>query len=244
MKVIAFNSSPNMDKGKTSLILKPFLEGMEEAKAGVELFYTRKIKINICTGEINCWFKNPGRCYQKDDMNILYPKLREADILVFASPIYWDNINGPMKNLIDRMALPLNGIAYEIRNGHSRLNLPKEFKPKKVVLVSSCGLWEMDNFDPALAYFKAFCRTANYEFAGALLRPHANALTRLSNTMESDTGIPDIFEAAKEAGRQLVNHGKVAGEIFNTISKELIPLEDYINSMNQYFQQAAAEAKK
>ena len=37
MKVIAFNSSPRMDKGNTALILNPFLEGMREAGAEVEL---------------------------------------------------------------------------------------------------------------------------------------------------------------------------------------------------------------
>ena len=50
MKVVAINSSPNMDKGNTALILDPFLEGMREVGADVELFYTRKMKINPCQG--------------------------------------------------------------------------------------------------------------------------------------------------------------------------------------------------
>jgi len=37
----------------TALILNPFLEGMREAGAGVELFYTRKLDIKPCTGEFN-----------------------------------------------------------------------------------------------------------------------------------------------------------------------------------------------
>jgi multimeric flavodoxin WrbA len=41
MKVLAINSSPRMDKGNTALILNPFLEGMKEAGAEVDLFYTR-----------------------------------------------------------------------------------------------------------------------------------------------------------------------------------------------------------
>ncbi|WP_332882068.1 flavodoxin family protein [Methanosarcina horonobensis] len=46
MKVLAINSSPRMDKGNTALILNPFLEGMKEAGAEVELFYTKKLNIN------------------------------------------------------------------------------------------------------------------------------------------------------------------------------------------------------
>jgi len=43
MKVLAFNCSPKMDKGSTALILTPFLDGMREAGATVEIFYTRKL---------------------------------------------------------------------------------------------------------------------------------------------------------------------------------------------------------
>ena len=67
MKVIAINSSPNMGKGNTALVLDPFLEGMRKAGAEVELFYTKKLKINPCQGEINCWVKTPGKCLQQDD---------------------------------------------------------------------------------------------------------------------------------------------------------------------------------
>jgi len=101
MKVLAFNSSPRMGKGNTALILNPFLEGMREAGAEVELFYTRKLKINPCTGGLSCLLKTPGECFQKDDMQMLYPKLREADIMVFGAPVYCAGIPGPMKNLID-----------------------------------------------------------------------------------------------------------------------------------------------
>jgi multimeric flavodoxin WrbA len=86
MKVLAINSSPRMDKGNTALILNPFLEGMKEAGAEVELFYTSKLNIHSCTGEFNCWLKTPGKCLHKDDMKMLYPKFAEADVVVFATP--------------------------------------------------------------------------------------------------------------------------------------------------------------
>ena len=102
VKVLAINSSPNMNKGNTDMLLTPFIEGMKEAGAGVELLYTKKLKINPCQGEYACVMKTPGKCFQNDDMQMLIPKLGEADIWVFASPVYWENIPGPMKNLIDR----------------------------------------------------------------------------------------------------------------------------------------------
>lgn len=116
MKILVFNSSPNKDKGNTALILNPFLKGMREAGAEVELFYTMDLKINPCQGEFNCWLKTPGQCFQKDDMQMLYPK-SGADVTVFASPLYVDGISGPMKNLIDRM-IPTLQPFIELRNGH------------------------------------------------------------------------------------------------------------------------------
>lgn len=68
-KVLAINSSPKMEKGNTNLILTPFLEGIKEAGAEVELFYTNKLKIGPCKGDLNCWIKTPGECFQKDDEN-------------------------------------------------------------------------------------------------------------------------------------------------------------------------------
>jgi len=231
VKILAFNCSPRMERGNTALILTPFLEGMREAGAEVEVFYTRKLRINPCTGEFNCWLKNPGKCYQDDDMNVLYPKLRGADILVFATPVYVDGVSGPMKNLMDRL-VPLLQPFFELREGHCRHPLREGIKNGKVVLVSNCGFWEMDNFDPLLVHMKAFCKNAGREFAGALLRPHG---PELKSMMKKGLPIGDIFEAAKEAGRQLVEDGEISAETLEVISRELVPLEMYVQRVNTYF---------
>ena len=239
-KVLAFNSSPNMDKGNTALILGSFLEGMREAGAEVELLYTKKLKINPCQGEFNCWFKTPGECFQKDDMQMLHPKLREADIWVFATPVYVDGVSGPMKNLLDRL-IPLVHPFIELRDDHYRHPLREDAKHGKVVLVSNCGFWEMDNFDPMLVHMKAACKNMSREFAGALLRPHGGALRVMK---EMAAPLDDIFEAAKEAGRQLVRDGEMSAETLATVSRELMPREMYLQTLNEFFQQALDALKK
>ena len=59
------------------------------------------------------------------------------------------------------------------------------------------------------------------EFAGALLRPHGPALKGM---LEGGAPVDDIFEAAKEAGRQLVKDGKMSDETLKVVSRELLPL--------------------
>ncbi|MFX1250113.1 MAG: flavodoxin family protein [Promethearchaeota archaeon] len=239
MKILVLNGSPRMDKSNTSLILTPFIEGMKEVGADVELFYIRKLNIKSCLGCFNCWLKTPGKCSQNDDMQILYPKLREADIWVFAAPVYVDGIPGSVKTLIDRF-IPLVEPFFELREGHCRHIPREENKASKLVLISNCGFWEKDNFDPLLVHMRAFAKNASIDFAGALLRPHGEALT----TMKRMGVIEDIFEAAKEAGRQLVKNGEMSTETLHIVSRELLPLEQYIQAINQNFQQALEALEK
>ena len=240
MKVLAFNSSPRMDKGNTALILNPFLDGMREAGAAVELFYTKKLNINPCQGCFTCWLKTPGVCFQKDDMQMLHPKLREADITVLATPLYVDGMTGSMKNLLDRL-IPLVQPFIELRDGHCRHPLREGRKSGKVVLVSNAGFWEMDNFDPLLVHMKAICKNMGTEFAGALLRPHGEILKPL---MEMGRSPDDVFEAAREAGRQLVEEGKMSPETLSIVSRELAPRESYLRGANRVFQQALDALEK
>lgn len=82
MKVLAISGSPHMGDGNTAMILDPFLEGMKEAGANVDLFYTRNLKIGPCNGDMSCWFKNTWKCGQDDDMQMLLPKFKESDVIV------------------------------------------------------------------------------------------------------------------------------------------------------------------
>lgn len=235
-KVVAVNGSPMMDKGNTHVILEPFLEGMKEVGAEVELFYTKKLDIKPCQGGFICWNKTPGECWQKDDMQWLVPKIGQADILVLATPLYLDGVSGPMKMLVDRV-LPLIHGPLELRDGHYRHPLREEYKRGKLVLVSNCGFWEMDNFDPMVVHMKAICKNISREYVGALLRPHGGAL----NVMK-DLGAPveDIFEAARDAGRQLVRDGAIKEETLETISREIMSFDMYFDAVSKFLTPAKA----
>ncbi|MGD9395991.1 MAG: flavodoxin family protein [Candidatus Thorarchaeota archaeon] len=226
LKIIAVNSSPNMEKGNTAIILTPFLEGMQEKGGEVELFYTKKLKIRPCQGEFDCAMKTPGECFQKDDMKMLYPKLVDADVWVFASPLYLSNVNGPMKNLWDRMIIPMGEVKTVFRDGRSRHPMREGIKTGKIVLVSSCGYWKIDNFNLLIEQAKEFGYHAMREYVGALLRPHAYALKSM---LDSGDQADDVLEAARDAGRQLIERGKMSQKTLNGVSRELVPLESYVS---------------
>lgn len=242
MKVFAVNGSPKINDSNTSVILNPFLDGMKEAGADVDVVHAKKLNIKPCLGCATCIVKTPGQCIQKDDMGDLFFQLFSADVIVWATPVYCAGPTAQLKTIVDRTFVGAGfNPGYEIRNGHQRLKLADGFVPSKLVLVSSCGLYEMDNFDSLLSWIDSLVKMDLFEFAGALLRPHANVLNPMFPTKFN---IDEIIKAAKDAGTQLIAEGKILDETLSKVSREFIPRDAYIKTMNQYFQDEIEKNKE
>lgn len=175
-----------------------------------------------------------------DDMDMLIPKFEEADIAIYSTPLYADGVSGPLKNLIDRQ-ISRGNPTLEFRDGECRHPATKDQKPGKLILVSSCGLWEMSHFDPVLMHMKAYCKNMIWDFAGALLRPHAPAMMFLDGLGKK---YDDIFEAAKEAGKQMITDGRMSEKTLQIVGRELMPPEDYVNNLNEMVQTVLEAIKK
>jgi multimeric flavodoxin WrbA len=214
-KVVAINGSPKMEKGRTAKILMPFLEGMEKAGAAVELFYARRLDVMPCDGEFYCWNKKPGECYINDSMQSLYPKLRKADILVLATPVHIP-LPGEMQNLINRIVPLMDPALIRRVHGRTRAGFRADVNIRKLVLVSSSGWWEMGNFGTVLRTVKELAKDCSVKFAGALLRPDAGRMVENVGKAE------EIFEAARQAGHQLIREGRMSRDFLEIIGQPLI----------------------
>ena len=94
MKVLAFNGSPRGKRSNTDRILQPFLEGTKDAEVETETIYLKNLEIKPCLGCFACCTKTPGVCVQKDDMASLLEKIRHADVIVYATPLYVFTVSG------------------------------------------------------------------------------------------------------------------------------------------------------
>jgi len=214
-RVVAICGSVRMEKSNTMKILKPFLDGMEDAGASVELFFTKRLAVKPCKAEFYCWNRKPGQCHIDDDMQLLCPKLCDADILVLATPVYIP-LPGEMQNLLNRM-LPLMEPTLKWRKGRTRLSgFRTDVKISKFVLVSTSDWWEMANFGTVLRIVKELAKDLNIEFAGALLRPN---FRRMAENREK---AGKIFEASKQAGYQLAKEGKMSKGLLKVVCQPLI----------------------
>ena len=99
MKILGIMGSPRL-KGNTDLLLDEALKGAESRQAGVEKIIVDKMKITPCREYYGCL--KDGNCVMRDDMDVIIPKLIEADGIIVASPIFFYGITAQLKALIDR----------------------------------------------------------------------------------------------------------------------------------------------
>jgi multimeric flavodoxin WrbA len=87
-------------KGNTHILVSRILEGAAAEGAAAETLFLGDLNIRECDGCHVCW---KGRqCTKKDDMNAIYPKIIQSDIIVFGTPVYWYGPTALMKCFIDR----------------------------------------------------------------------------------------------------------------------------------------------
>ncbi len=97
--ILIVNGSPRK-KGNSVILAEQVMLGAREAGAQVEIFFLHNMSIQPCNACDAC--QETQDCTIQDDMQILYPKLRRADAIVIASPIYWFTISAQTKLFIDR----------------------------------------------------------------------------------------------------------------------------------------------
>ncbi len=88
--------------GNSTLLAERVAAGAESGGATVETFYLHGMDISPCRACEACHGAAATGCVVEDDMQELYPKLRETDALVIASPVYWFTMSAQTKIFLDR----------------------------------------------------------------------------------------------------------------------------------------------
>ena len=117
-KIVILNGSPRK-KGNTSALVKSFTEGAESAGNTVTEFFLNSMDIHGCRGCSGGHSSGECPCVQNDDMNQVYPAVREAEVVVLATPLYYWNMSGQIRTAIDRLFALEEGDGNLLR-GHDR----------------------------------------------------------------------------------------------------------------------------
>lgn len=140
--------------GNTELLARAFAESAEK-KHEVEMISVADHDIHPCVGCNSCYTSEGHRCFQKDDMQQIYEKLKQADVLVIASPVYFYGLSAQLKTMVDRLHTPM-------RN---------EFPIKKMGLILAGAAELPDLFDPIILQYRMLLRFFRLEDIGMVLVP-------------------------------------------------------------------------
>ena len=117
-KIVILNGSPRRN-GNTSALVEAFVRGAESVGNEVTEFFLDRMEIHGCKGCFGGHSSQACPCVQKDDMDKIYPAVRESEVIVLATPLYYWNMSGQIRTAIDRLFALEEGDGNLLR-GHDR----------------------------------------------------------------------------------------------------------------------------
>ncbi|MBQ8825078.1 MAG: flavodoxin family protein [Ruminococcus sp.] len=152
MSRIVILSGSMRKNGNTDLLVNAFAEGAINNNI-VEIVSVADYNVNPCIGCNSCFTREGNQCFQDDNMTEIYEKLKSADMLVIASPVYFYGISASLKAIIDRLHTPM-------RN---------KFKIKKLALLLVGAATLPNLFDSIILQYQLVLDFFNLEDAGMIL---------------------------------------------------------------------------
>ena len=184
MKVLGIMGSPRV-KGNSDLLLDEALKGAQSRQAEVEKIIVDKMKITPCKEYYAC--ERDGNCIMRDDMDIIIPRLIEADGIIVASPMFFYGVTAQLKALIDRCQ------ALWVRRNILK-NLPDS--NKKGVFIGVGATRGKQLFDGSILVIKYFFQAFGAEYVDELL---VRGVDKRGEIKEH----PDLLKEAFELGERL-----------------------------------------
>ena len=151
MNIVILMGSPNR-RGSTSILVDEFVRGAHESGHQTEVIDICHADIHPCTGCVHCGYEGP--CVQKDGMENIRKKLLAADMVVFATPLYYYGMTAQMKTVVDRFCA--------FNSSLSRKHL------KSALLAVA---WNADDwtFDALKTHYKTLVRYIGFDDKGTVL---------------------------------------------------------------------------
>jgi len=117
-KIVILNGSPRKN-GNTSALVERFTAGAKSVGNTVTEFFLDRMDIHGCKGCFGGHSSRECPCVQKDDMMQIYPAVKECDVIVLATPLYYWNMSGQLRTAVDRLFALEEGDGNLLR-GHDR----------------------------------------------------------------------------------------------------------------------------
>ncbi len=234
--IVVFDGGYRSTKfSKTTFMVNNFIDGAKEAGAEVEYYKLKDYNINQCTGCYTCWTKTPGECIFKDDMTMLRKKYREADLVVFASPLYIFNVTGIMKTFMDRL-LPIME-PYMLMNEHGATMHPDRFSEvgeQGFLVFSAAGFPDVEhNFDGLIGMYRCWnSHQENTHLMGEFLLTAAEIIVQPVYADRKEI----IANTCNKAGKQIIEEGKISKDLMLAVQDPTVSKETFQQQADAFWE--------
>ena len=185
-KVIGLLGSPLSD-GNTAKLLDRALKGAEDAGCMVEKILVTSLDFQACEEMMFC--KDHDTCIMDDDMQQLYPKFKEMDSLIIATPVMTMGIPGKLKSMMDRFQ-----VFFMAKYMRKKPFISKERRvERRGLFICISGMKIPEVFVGAKLTVKAFFDIIDCQYTDELLISNMD-------TIRDVTAHPDLLDAAYKKG--------------------------------------------
>lgn len=151
MKIVVLTGSPRRN-GNTNHLATQFIKGAEEAGHEIYRFDCAQRKVASCIACNRCGMD--GECVFNDDFNELRPHLLSADMVVFATPMYYFGFSSQLKTVIDR---------FYALNGQIKGN------PKKAALLMAYADTDPSEAEPMVSHYHTLLKYLGWKDSGSIV---------------------------------------------------------------------------
>lgn len=252
MKILALNGSHRGEAGCTQLLLDKLAQGAGEAGAAGADFETvvlAKQNIMPCSGcEVCHTPEHYLRCVHEDDVQAIFSRMKTADLVIYATPVYIFNISGLMKTFMDRFnSTAGTGEIGLTQSGLFFGKVDRDICAKPFVVLTCCGNIEDETVQTVVSYFKTFARFMDAPLVGTLVRRSVGMLSPGTEpeTERQKTIITEVVDAYVQAGRELATLGRITAGTEKRANQNLmgIPFLDLLMKFRFFKRMALSKAK-
>ena len=188
MKIVAFNGSP-CPGGNTEVLLDGALKPLREAEHSIRVFDLNVLNIKPCQDCGGC--ARTGVCVHDDAMSDINAKIREAERIILASPIFFFNLSTQAKTMIDRCQ------AFWCEKYVLKKSIPAGPRGRKGLLLLVGGMKEEGSSKCAEETGKAFFRTVSVPEHETL---SFGGIDAKGDILKHPTALRQAYEAGKRLG--------------------------------------------
>jgi multimeric flavodoxin WrbA len=232
MKITAINGSPKGKQSATYIMIEEFLKGAESKGAQTSHSLLSDMKIHHCLGCLSCWTKTPGVCVFKDDMQKI--DFADSDLIVYATPLFVDNVSGLLKNFMDRTVFSAVPSMENDANGEAVHPKKQKIRPKMMVM-ANCGFPGQSHFEVLKILFRRMARNYRTDLIAEIYRDEGPLL--IMNEPQLEPVIARYKLLLQQAGREIVQNLKISETTGQALKEALIPHDLYLQNHNEYFKQ-------